>query len=174
MKEERVSKIFMEDSQIKGGWLDLNINNDMIIPVSYLNSRFFYDLLSLVQVLNNYCTIGCRNLYLEIDCEGTLAYISIYTFSEGRLPEDVNYDALDDVKVSVIKECFNKENQETYEKQYNYVISKKEFMENIITFVENKIDEYNVDFCCDDVADKISKTYVEIIKRGLIDRYRLI
>lgn len=41
MKEERVSKIFMEDSQIKGGWLDLNINNDMIIPVSYLNSRFF-------------------------------------------------------------------------------------------------------------------------------------
>lgn len=163
MKEERVSKIFMEDSQIKGGWLDLNINNDMIIPVSYLNSRFFYDLLSLVQVLNNYCTIGCRNLYLEIDCEGTLAYISIYTFSEGRTPEDVDYDALDDVKVSVI-----------YEKQYNYVISKKEFMENIITFVENKIDEYNVDFCCDDVADKISKTYVGIIKRGLIDRYRLI
>lgn len=172
MKEKRVSKIFMEDSPIKNGWLDLNVNNDMTIPVSYLNSRFFYDLLNFVQILNNYCTFGCRNLYLEIDCEGTLAYISIYTFSEGKVPEDVDYDDLDDVKVSVVKECFNKETQEMYEKQYNYVISKLEFIKNIITFIENKIDSYNIDFCCDDVAEKMSKTYVEIIKRGLINRYR--
>lgn len=172
MKEKRVSKIFMEDSPIKNGWLDLNVNNDMTIPVSYLNSRFFYDLLNFVQILNNYCTFGCRNLYLEIDCEGTLAYISIYTFSEGKVPEDVDYDDLDDVKVSVVKECFNKETQEIYEKQYNYVISKLEFIKNIITFIENKIDSYNIDFCCDDVAEKMSKTYVEIIKRGLINRYR--
>lgn len=172
MKEKRVSKIFMEDSPIKNGWLDLNVNNDMTIPVSYLNSRFFYDLLNFVQILNNYCTFGCRNLYLEIDCEGTLAYISIYTFSEGKVPEDVDYDDLDDVKVSVVKECFNKETKEIYEKQYNYVISKLEFIKNIITFIENKIDSYNIDFCCDDVAEKMSKTYVEIIKRGLINRYR--
>ena len=172
MKEKRVSKIFMEDSPIKNGWLDLNVNNDMTIPVSYLNSRFFYDLLNFVQILNNYCTFGCRNLYLEIDCEGTLAYISVYTFSEGQVPEDVDYDDLDDVKVSVVKECFNKETQEIYEKQYNYVISKLEFIKNIITFIENKIDSYNIDFCCDDVAEKMSKTYVEIIKRGLINRYR--
>lgn len=172
MKEKRVSKIFMEDSPIKNGWLDLNVNNDMTIPVSYLNSRFFYDLLNFVQMLNNYCTFGCRNLYLEIDCEGTLAYISIYTFSEGKVPEDVDYDDLDDVKVSVVKECFNKDTQEIYEKQYNYVISKLEFIKNIITFIENKIDSYNIDFCCDDVAEKMSKTYVEIIKRGLINRYR--
>lgn len=172
MKEKRVSKIFMEDSPIKNGWLDLNVNNDMTIPVSYLNSRFFYDLLNFVQILNNYCTFGCRNLYLEIDCEGTLAYISIYTFSEGKVPEDVDYDDLDDVKVSVVKECFNKDTQEIYEKQYNYVISKLEFIKNIITFIENKIDSYNIDFCCDDVAEKMSKTYVEIIKRGLINRYR--
>ena len=172
MKEKRVSKIFMEDSPIKNGWLDLNVNNDMTIPVSYLNSRFFYDLLNFVQILNNYCTFGCRNLYLEIDCEGTSAYISIYTFSEGKVPEDVDYDDLDDVKVSVVKECFNKETQEIYEKQYNYVISKLEFIKNIITFIENKIDSYNIDFCCDDVAEKMSKTYVEIIKRGLINRYR--
>ena len=172
MKEKRVSKIFMEDSPIKNGWLDLNVNNDMTIPVSYLNSRFFYDLLNFVQILKNYCTFGCRNLYLEIDCEGTLAYISIYTFSEGKVPEDVDYDDLDDVKVSIVKECINKDTHELYEKQYSYVISKLEFIKNIITFIENKIDSYNVDFCCDGIAEKMSKTYIEIIKRGLIDRYR--
>ena len=172
MKEKRVSKIFMEDSPIKNGWLDLNVNNDMTIPVSYLNSRFFYDLLNFVQILNNYCTFGCRNLYLEIDCEGTWAYISIYTFSEGKVPEDVDYDDLDDVKVSIVKECINKDTHELYEKQYSYVISKLEFIKNIITFIENKIDSYNVDFCCDGIAEKMSKTYIEIIKRGLIDRYR--
>lgn len=171
MERKRVSKIFMEDSQIEGGWLDLNINNDMTIPVSYLNSRFFYDLLSFVQILNNYCTIGCRELFLEIDCEGTFAYITIHTATGETLPEDANYDEIDDIQISVIKEVFDKETQDVYKKTFNYLMTKKDFIKNIIEFVSDKIDLYNEKFCLDDVADKISKFYVEIIKRGLLDRY---
>lgn len=172
MKEKRVSKIFMDNPQIKGGWLDLNVNNDMIISVSYLNSRFFYDLLEFVQILNNYCTIGCRDLYLVIDCEGTNAFISIFTITEETLAEDAQYEEIDDVKVSVVKEVYDKEDNNTYKKSYNYVITKKNFMKNIIDFVEKNIDKYNTDFCLDDVADNINKDYVENIKNNLLDRYK--
>ena len=172
MEKKRVSKIFMEDSQIQCGWLDLNINNDIIIPVSYLNSRFFYDLLSLVRVLNNYCTIGCRNLYLEIDCEGTSAYIGLYTFSESKVPENAEYEELDDVLISIVKECYDKETNETYERTFKYIISKKDFIKNIITFIEEKINSYNIDFCCDGIAEKMNKVYIDIVKRELIDKFR--
>ena len=68
MEKKRVDKLFMENPKIYAGWLDLNVNNDIVIPVSYLNSRFFYDLLNITLVIDSWDNINYNSLNLIIDC----------------------------------------------------------------------------------------------------------
>lgn len=172
MKEKRAKKIFMVNTTIKCGWMNLNINNDIIIPVSYLNTRFFYDLLSVVQILNNYNNIGCKNLCLEIDCEGTFAYINFSFFQEKDIGTIIEYDDLEYVYVSIEKELLGENDKNLYTQKKSYSIKKRDLIENIISFIENKTIEYNTDFCCDDIADKIYPSYIKNIKDNLIDKLK--
>ena len=166
MKRKRVDKLFMDDPIIHAGWLDLNINNDVIIPVSYLNSRFFYDLLNIVCVLNSYDTIGTEKLIFDIDCEGTLCRLSFCfptDFSCKKISE------CDDIKISVMKEFYDFKEDKGGEKYYYYIIEKNKFIKNILNLIKSNIDKYNKDFCCDDVADFITTDYVNFIENNLLD-----
>lgn len=152
---KRVDKLFTETPKIYAGWLDLKISNDITIPVSYLNSRFFYDLLTFALVLDSYGTIITKPLQLEIDCEGTMAYISAYMISH------------DTVKVLVTKEWYNFKTEQEGVDTFRYEIDRKGLINNIFNLVYNNIEKYNEDFCCGDIADNINKEYVSILRNNL-------
>ncbi len=152
---KRVDKLFTETPKIYAGWLDLEISNDITIPVSYLNSRFFYDLLTIVLVLDSYGSITVKPLQLEIDCEGTMAYIKVYMI-------DCNT-----VKVLVAKEWYNFKTEQEGTDVFRYEIDRKNLVNNIFNLIENNIEKYNKDFCCGDVADYINREYVSTLKNSL-------
>lgn len=155
-KLKRVDKLFMNDPKIYAGWLDLNINNDISIPVSYLNSRFFYDLLSIALVLDCYGSVFTKTLSLSIDCEGTEARIN-FTISDKNI-----------IKVMASKEYYDFKTEEEGIDIFRYEMNRIDLIENIFDLVESNIETYNKDFCCGDVGDYITKDYVKILKENLV------
>lgn len=156
MEKKRVDKLFMENPKIYAGWLDLNVNNDIVIPVSYLNSRFFYDLLNISLIIDSWNDITYNHLDLCIDCEGTEAHIRF------SIAKDHN------VKVIVSKEWYNFKNNTDGVDIFQYLIPKNNLINNIFDIIENNVELYNSDFCCDDIADYITKEYVSTLRKNLI------
>mgnify|MGYP001100451906 CR=1 FL=1 len=155
-KLKRVDKLFMENPKMYAGWLDLNINNDIVIPVSYLNSRFFYDLISIALILDCYGSVETDNLSLYIDCEGTEANID-FVISDRKT-----------MKIIVSKEYYNFKTDEEGVDIFRYEIDRLSLINNIFNLVENNIDIYNTDFCCGDIGDYITKDYVKSLRLKLV------
>ncbi len=152
---KRVDKLFTETPTISAGWLDLKVSNDIVIPVSYLNSRFFYDLLTVALVIDSYGSITANPLELFIDCEGTEAYIKF------------NVPNRDTVKVVVTKEWYNFKTNEEGTDVFRYEINKINLINNIFNLVYNNVERYNDEFCCGDVADYITEGYVSTLRNSL-------
>lgn len=158
MKGKRVDKLFMDNPHIKAGWLDLNICDDVIIPVSYLNSRFFYDLILIVELIDNYC-MSAKELNLSIDCEGIFCNIIF------NIPSDFE-DDYETIKIRVEKDRVDFKEGKELKDIYLYEINREILLHNLIDFVTDNIDRYNIDFVCEDVAEPISFNYVtSVIKR---------
>lgn len=155
-KLKRVDKLFMDNPKIFAGWLDLNINNDIVIPVSYLNSRFFYDLLSIALILDCYGTVSTDTLSLYIDCEGTEANIDFIVSDR------------ETTKIIVSKEYYNFKTEEEGVDIFRYKINRIDLINNIFDLVENNTDIYNDSFCCGDIADYITQNYVKSLRQELV------
>ena len=164
-KIKRLDTIFTEAPKICAGWLDLEVNNgELTIPVSYVNSRFFYDLLTLARIAYQ-PSFGSLDFALEIDCEGYFAWIHLKSNLSYNEPEDeIDYH---DIQVSVSREIMV-DNIEDYV-QCDYIIDREKFVFNVLNLIYKNIDIYNIDFCCDDIADKLSQDYFEKVIKEEFD-----
>ena len=150
--EKRENKLFMDNPRIYAGWLDLNINNDITIPVSYLNSHFFYDILSIINVLGS--SIETFTIPLEIDCEGYFVTLKF---------QCLNYD---EVVVYVYKE------DEGDILKGLYKIGRHSLIWELIELVEKNYELYNKDFCCGDIADQLLVSCINSAKKSLLWIYK--
>lgn len=167
---KQANKLFMDNPNIAAGWLDLNINNDITISVSYLNACFFYDLLSIVNILSH-PDFGSENLILDIDCEGVMASLQFKFFNETYCP-DSQFD-YEEVIVTVTKEFYDPNLPEHDGlTKLEYKIDRYTLIWELIELVEKNYEKYNIDFCCGDIADTISLDYINLIKDNLGFKYK--